>query len=785
MERQGPTPARLDSRRNEAQKTPSNNMVKAALSLLKARFSVIPADRNKRPTVSWKEFQDRHMTEAEARRHFTNGVRLAVVAGRVSGNLECIDFDDPETFEPFLELLALRSPALPEKLLHRRTPSGGYHLVYRSATPVAGNLKLACKAAGEVRIETRGEGGYFLSAPSPGYEVIKGRLTECCTLSAPEVLAIHETAKAFDQRNRPTGDAPGHQFNQAHTAGDILAAHGWKPDRPTSGGQGWTRPDKESGTSGVVLRDTGNFYCFSSNAAPLEPGQSYSPFALYAAYKHGGDYSGAARQLLLDGYGAPGKKGERGEKPHGTRKNAGAKPGLNRAKNLPAAQLDALRRRADEQLKPTAGSSVEYPVDALCEIADACKDIASGGQVPVEMAGQCLLATAALLVQSVANVRTLAGDKPLSLYGLTIAESGEGKSTADDAAQRAVVDWQRAASKSYQADLLDFESAKKIRKKNDPEPEAPCEPYRIMRDGTVEGIRRAFRQGIPSQGVFSSEAAMMLAGYGMSDDHRAKTAGNFNALWDNGEISVARGTDGRLQLYDRRLSLHWLVQPDVAFSALHDPMLANIGFWPRFLLACPAPSAPLLARRFEPGSSAAIRAFWNRCEELLAAPLGEDCSSLTVISPTPEAEKLACRFFEKMQQEAKTSGGELVEVKPFAVRATEQAFRIAGVLSAYSGNLEIDVDTMRRAILLAGYSLDNWRLAFGDREENAARRWARLLFDWLLKQPDHRATGSDMLQVGPKQIRAKAKRDAALALLQQAGLVDGDMGGYFLCGVEL
>ena len=320
--------------------------------------------------------------------------------------------------------------------------------------------------------------------------------------------------------------------------------------------------------------------------------------------------------------------------------------------------------------------------------------------------------------------------------------------------------------------------------KNDPEPEAPREPYRIMRDVTVEGIRRAFRQGVPSQGAFTAEAAMMLGGHAMNDDNRAKSAGNFNSLWDNGEISVARGTDGRLQLYDRRLSLHWLVQPDVAFSALHDPMLANIGFWPRFLLACPAPSPPLLARRFEPGSYAGIRAFWNRCEELLAAPLGEDCSSLTVISPTPEAEKLACRFFEKMQQEAKTSGGELVEVKPFAVRATEQAFRIAGVLSAYSGSREIDVDTMRRAILLAGYSLDNWRLAFGDREENAARQWARLLFDWLLKQPDHRATGSAMLQVGPKQIRSKAKRDTALALLQQAGLVDGDMGGYCLCGVE-
>jgi len=104
--------------------------------MLAAGFSVIPTGQDKRPLISWKKFQKQPMTKAEARRHFSNGALLAVVAGRVSGNLECIDFDDPATFTPFLELLALRFPGLPEKLLHRQTPSGGYHLIYRSAAQV-------------------------------------------------------------------------------------------------------------------------------------------------------------------------------------------------------------------------------------------------------------------------------------------------------------------------------------------------------------------------------------------------------------------------------------------------------------------------------------------------------------------------------------------------------------------------------------------------------------------------------------------------------------------------
>jgi hypothetical protein len=242
----------------------------AALALLAAGFSVIPTGADKRPLGPWKQYQAKAMTEAEARRKFSNAARLAVVAGKVSGGLECLDFDDPQAFDPYLETLGEVAPALPGKLIKRRTPSGGFHLLYRSQAPVAGNLKLACNSDGQVRIESRGEGGYFLTAPSPGYEVMAGSLKDCPTLSADEVAALHRVAKSFDLRpatvaevaakpDTPKNNSPGDQFNEAHTVQDILAAHGWRPDRPTSGGMGWTRPGKEGGCSGVLLKETGNF----------------------------------------------------------------------------------------------------------------------------------------------------------------------------------------------------------------------------------------------------------------------------------------------------------------------------------------------------------------------------------------------------------------------------------------------------------------------------------------------------------------------------------------------
>ena len=296
----------------------TERMIRAARTLLDAGFSVHAVNPDKTPRVNWKPFQTRRMTADEVTQHFTNGARLAIICGKISGNLECLDFDDPGTYEPFLQLLGELTPGLPEKLtVRRKTPSGGYHIIYRCAGPVKGNQKLARLAtrneAGEdTRIETRGEGGYILSAPSLGYEIISGSLRNGPVLAPEEVEAIHRTARVFDEKPEqkaiPTalsdGSRPGDIFNGSHRVADILAAHGWKPDRPTTAGQGWTRPGKESGVSGVLLENS-NFYVWTSNAHPLEPGQSYSAFALFTMYDHGGDFSAAAKSLACEGYREP------------------------------------------------------------------------------------------------------------------------------------------------------------------------------------------------------------------------------------------------------------------------------------------------------------------------------------------------------------------------------------------------------------------------------------------------------------------------------------------------
>lgn len=299
--------------------TESNVIIQAAYSLQAAGFSPLAIlDGEKRPAHPWTDFQAEAMTASEIEIHFKAAQKIGIACGAASGNLECLDFDDPEVFAPFMDLLDARRLGLAGKIqaITRRTPSGGYHCIYRCKEPIPGNLKLASKTGPdgktEVMIETRGQGGQFVSAPSAGYKVIKGSLIkDCPVLSGEELKIVHDTARALDQmatesakpRQEKTWDAPGHQFNEAHRIEDILTAHGWKEAKRTTAGQGWTRPGKEHGISGVLLGQTGNFYVWSSNAAPLEPGRSYDAFALYTFYEHDGNFSEAAGQLRREGYG--------------------------------------------------------------------------------------------------------------------------------------------------------------------------------------------------------------------------------------------------------------------------------------------------------------------------------------------------------------------------------------------------------------------------------------------------------------------------------------------------
>lgn len=106
---------------------------------------------------------------------------------------------------------------------------------------------------------------------------------------------------------RPDGQmAPGEDFNQRADWTQILGPGGWREHYRADDVTYWTRPGKPSGISASTnALGTDRLHVFTTSAAPLEGGESYSKFGAYAALHYGGDHTAAARALGRQGYGSP------------------------------------------------------------------------------------------------------------------------------------------------------------------------------------------------------------------------------------------------------------------------------------------------------------------------------------------------------------------------------------------------------------------------------------------------------------------------------------------------
>jgi hypothetical protein len=94
-------------------------------------------------------------------------------------------------------------------VLIQRTRSGGYHIVYR-CEKADGNRKLTSIIEGGLNhcvIETRGEGGYFLAAPTQGYELLQGSFEALPFISNEERAALFAAALSLDEKATATAKA--------------------------------------------------------------------------------------------------------------------------------------------------------------------------------------------------------------------------------------------------------------------------------------------------------------------------------------------------------------------------------------------------------------------------------------------------------------------------------------------------------------------------------------------------------------------------------------------------
>ena len=456
-----------------------------------------------------------------------------------------------------------------------------------------------------------------------------------------------------------------------------------------------------------------------------------------------------------------------------------------------------------------------YPVAALGPLRAAVEAVQDKTQAPVALAAQSALAVASLAVQGFADVETLGGDAPCSLFCLTIAESGERKSTCDKLLSQGLRDFENVQGETYRADLAEHETARELwqgkRKRllteaagHDtakaagaeadlrqlgPEPRPPLYPGLTAQEPTLEGLLKLYQIGRPALGLFSDEAGGFIGGHAMNSDNRLKTIAGLSQLWNGDILNRIRSGDGASAYPGRRLAMHLMAQPVAARPLLADPQAAGQGFLARFLITEPPSTIGTRTRRgFSPSSTEAIAGFKARLMAILETPLPTG-STPQELAParlplSEDAHELLSRFYTAVER-SQAPGGEMEHVRPYASKAAEQATRIAGVLTLWSDLTapEVTPQAMGTGITLAQFYLgEARRLAEAGlvSEETAKAEKLRL---WLIESwPDDMVTPSQILNRGPNALRDRKALTAPLLMLVKAGHLTPLPGGTVVDG---
>lgn len=585
----------------------------AALAAIDAGLSVLPPkqDGSKAPLTiggSWTKFQESRANRLQIDKWYSSTPPfpptysgIGFVCGAVSLNLECLDFDDRETYAQYVD--AARGLDLGElvdriEAGYRSNTPNGVHWLYR-CDAVAGNTKLAQrpKRPDEMQgehdkvktlIETRGEGGYIIEAPTNGkvnrdgaYVLISGGVASIVTITPDERAQLHMLARSLDQMpvndpdarpsNAPVGERndglPGDDFIAREPWANVLTPHGWTWLFTRSDGvEYWRRPGKNDGVSATVNYAGSNLLYVFSSSTVFTPGRGYNKFSAYAVLNHGGDFSEAAKALNGKGFGSQTK--------------------------TPTFRV-GYAQSADEP-EPTA---TPFPVEVLPESFQRYVAAISRLKVcPPEYVAVPMLVAAGTTLGNVVRVQLNSSwvEGP-QLFAALIGDPGSKKTPATSAALKPLTRLQARLNadfgkrqEQYKHDLEWWEALPKKERAEHDKPDAPEYHHVTVNDVTIEALAVVLSA---SKGVVLAhdELAGWVRGMDQYRGGKGSDRQHFLSMWSGSGFKVDRKSNPIPLVVDHPcLGVVGGIQPDM-LGALADERNRSDGFLDRILWAYPDP----------------------------------------------------------------------------------------------------------------------------------------------------------------------------------------------------
>jgi len=447
-----------------------------------------------------------------------------------------------------------------------------------------------------------------------------------------------------------------------------------------------------------------------------------------------------------------------------------------------------------------------YPVDALPEIIRmAVEEVAGFVKAPLPLVASSALSAISLAAQAHADVKRaekLTG--PIGLFLLTIADSGERKTTCDNFFNNALRDYQMQQADAAKQPLKDHKAAmgaweaecsgvkEKIRqlaKTGQPtdsmkialrdlerdRPEPPRIPRLSYNDATPEALAYGLAQQWPSGGVISAEAGIVFGSHGMGKDSVMRNLGLLNLLWDGASLTIDRRSTESFTVQGARLTMGLQVQEPTLreFFNRSGVLARGTGFLARFLVAWPESTQGSRFFTEAPDNWPHVSAFDRRIASILnrSTPINDDgVLEPTLLTLAPEAKAAWIEFHNQIESELR-SGGELYDVRDVASKSADNAARLAALFQIFEHGIgTIELECFESAARIVAWHLSESRRFFGELALPVELANAVRLDTWLIeyckRERTHDISTREAQRLGP----LRDKEPLAQALQELADL---------------
>ena len=399
-----------------------------------------------------------------------------------------------------------------------------------------------------------------------------------------------------------------------------------------------------------------------------------------------------------------------------------------------------------------------FPIDALPPtIRDATEQTIQVTEAPPALVASSALAAASLAVQTKFDVERLNGlSGPCSLYFITIADSGERKTTVDALFLSAAREFEEKASRENQS-IVSV----------------------LVGDCTPAGAIAHMHKFSSSVCLCEDEAGRILSSNMIND------LGLLNKAWGGNRITVDRKHE-RFVVLSPRCSLTWMVQPSVfsKFLERRGDNARGIGFLARCLVSYPQSTQGYRFRKNRPRELVDINRFQQRSLELLNEQLelfipgkGQEKSKKINLTFSCQAQTEWENIYDEIER-ASGVGGVFCQNRDYASKIAENIARMAGIFHAFERceGTQISSEMLSAAAKIVLWFANEFLRLFTpqgpiDIIHDHAIRLDNWLIEYAMRTKAISVSKSILLRYGPNILRNRDMLEIALQRLAETNRV--------------